>query len=77
VWRPRHATLLAVRAFRVHPDGTRQPISHMAKASRGDVARALLLAGRPAQTPDEVADLARAAGLDVELADGTLDVLER
>jgi cytoplasmic iron level regulating protein YaaA (DUF328/UPF0246 family) len=77
VWKPRHATLLAVRAFRVHPDGSRQPISHMAKASRGDVARALLTAGRPATTPDEVADLARAAGLDVELADGTLDVLER
>jgi cytoplasmic iron level regulating protein YaaA (DUF328/UPF0246 family) len=77
VWKPKQATLLSVRAFRVHPDGTRQPISHMAKASRGDVARALLLAGRPAQTPDEVADLARAAGLDVELADGTLDVLER
>lgn len=77
VWKPQHATLLAVRAFRVHADGTRQPISHMAKASRGDVARALLTAGRPAQTPDEVADLARAAGLDVELAAGTLDVLER
>jgi cytoplasmic iron level regulating protein YaaA (DUF328/UPF0246 family) len=77
VWKPQRATLLAVRAFRVHPDGSRQPISHMAKASRGDVARALLTAARPAQTADEVADLARAAGLDVELADGTLDVLER
>ena len=77
VWRPKAATLLAVRAFRVRADGSRQPISHMAKASRGDVARALLTAGRAAQTPDEVADLARAAGLDVELADGTLDVLER
>jgi len=77
VFRPRHATLLAVRAFRVHPDGRRQPISHMAKASRGDVARALLTAGRPATTPDEIADLARAAGLDVELGAETLDVLER
>ncbi len=77
VWRPRQATLLAVRAFRVHPDGSRQPISHMAKASRGDVARALLTSGRPATSAAEVADLARAAGLDVELADGALDVLER
>jgi cytoplasmic iron level regulating protein YaaA (DUF328/UPF0246 family) len=77
IWKPRQATLLAVRAFRVHPDGTRQPISHMAKASRGDVARALLSAGRRPERPDDVADLARAAGLDVELADGTLDVLER
>lgn len=77
VWKPRAATVLAVRAFRVHPDGSRQPISHMAKASRGDVARALLTAGRPAESPDEVADVARAAGLDVELADGVLDVLER
>lgn len=77
VWRPQHATLLAVRAFRIGPDGARRPISHMAKASRGDVARALLTAGRPAATPAEVADLARAAGLDVELTDATLDVLER
>jgi cytoplasmic iron level regulating protein YaaA (DUF328/UPF0246 family) len=77
VWKPKQATLLSVRAFRVHADGSRQPISHMAKASRGDVARALLTAGRPATTADEVADLACAAGLDVELGDGTLDVLER
>lgn len=77
VWRPMNARLLAVRAFRVHADGTRQPISHMAKASRGDVARALVTAARPATSPDEVADLARTAGLDVELAAGTLDVLER
>jgi cytoplasmic iron level regulating protein YaaA (DUF328/UPF0246 family) len=77
VWKPVHAQLLSVRAFRVHPDGTRQPISHMAKASRGDVARALLTAPRPAASADEVADLARAAGLDVELSDATLDVLER
>lgn len=77
VWKPKHAELLAVRAFRVHGDGTRQPISHMAKASRGDVARALLTASRPATSPDEVADLIRTAGLDVELAAGSLDVLER
>jgi uncharacterized protein len=76
VWRPQHARLLAVRAFRVHADGTRQPISHMAKASRGDVARALLTAPRPAASAAEVADLARAAGLDVKLTLDTIDVLE-
>ena len=77
IWRPRQADLLAVRAFRVHADGGRQPISHMAKASRGDVARILLRASRPAATPDEVVDLVRAAGLDAELSEGALDVLER
>ncbi len=81
VWRPRRATHVAVRAFRVHPDGTRQPISHMAKAARGDVARALLLAPRAPRTPDDVAAAVAAAGLEAELAGSgaawTLDVLER
>lgn len=81
VWRPRHAPRLEVRAFRVHPDGRRQVITHMAKASRGRVARALLTAARAPRTADDVAQAAAAAGLDVELhaRDGgwTLDVLER
>jgi cytoplasmic iron level regulating protein YaaA (DUF328/UPF0246 family) len=81
VWRPAHATHVEVRAFRVHPDGSRQPISHMAKASRGLVARAALSARRLPRTPEQVAAAATAAGLDVELSPPgrrrTLDVLER
>lgn len=53
-WRPTAATTVAVKAS-AH-DGT--PISHMAKAVRGTVARRLLQARRAPRTPTEVADLA-------------------
>ena len=73
-WKPRKATLLAVRAFR-EEKGERKAVSHMAKAVRGEVARALLLAKREAKTPDEVAAVAAEAGFAVELAPGSLDVI--
>jgi cytoplasmic iron level regulating protein YaaA (DUF328/UPF0246 family) len=80
VWRPSRATRVEVRAFRVHPDGRRQVVTHMAKASRGLVARALLLAPRAARRPADVAAAAAAAGLEAELTQGrggwTLDVLQ-
>lgn len=67
-WKPKRATVLSVRAF--HQGKT---VSHMVKATRGDVAR--LLIGQSPTTPDEVADIVRAAGHTVEL-DGThLDVI--
>jgi cytoplasmic iron level regulating protein YaaA (DUF328/UPF0246 family) len=84
VWRPRVATRVEVRAFAVKPDGSRQVISHMAKATRGDVARELLLASAAPRTPADVASVVAAAGLDAELreperagAAWSLDVLER
>ena len=84
VWRPRRATRLEVRAFAVKPDGSRQAISHMAKATRGDVARELLLAGAAPRTPADAASLLAAAGLDAELREPerpggawSLDLLER
>lgn len=73
-WKPRRATLLAVRAFS-EQGGKRKPVSHMAKAVRGEVARALLAAKRPPTDPDAAAALAAAAGFEVELADGSLDVI--
>jgi cytoplasmic iron level regulating protein YaaA (DUF328/UPF0246 family) len=73
-WKPRHATLLAVRAFR-EEKGERKAVSHMAKAVRGDVARALLLAKREPKTPDDVAAVAAAAGFQVELTPASLDVI--
>lgn len=73
-WKPKRATLLAVRAF-TEVDGERKAVSHMAKASRGDVARALLRAKRPPKDPEGAAALAEGAGLTVELGDGTLDVI--
>jgi cytoplasmic iron level regulating protein YaaA (DUF328/UPF0246 family) len=39
-WKPKRATLLAVRAFS-ESGGERKAVSHMAKAVRGDVARVL------------------------------------
>lgn len=75
-WKPRRATLLPVRAFAVAPDGSRKVISHMAKAARGDVARALLASRADPSDPKGVLAVAGKAGLDAELSeDGTLDVL--
>jgi len=57
-WRPSAATTVEVKACTA--DG--RPISHMAKAVRGTVARRVLEAGRPPATPAEVADLAGGDG---------------
>ncbi|HVY79206.1 MAG TPA: peroxide stress protein YaaA [Solirubrobacterales bacterium] len=73
-WKPKRATLLAVRAFR-EENGERVAVSHMAKAVRGDVARALLLAKREPKTPDDVAAVAAEAGFRLELTPASLDVL--
>lgn len=73
-WKPKRATLLAVRAF-TEADGERKPVSHMAKAVRGDVARALLEAKKPPADPQAAAAIAADAGLSVELNDGNLDVI--
>jgi cytoplasmic iron level regulating protein YaaA (DUF328/UPF0246 family) len=73
-WKPKQATLLAVRAFS-EQGGKRKPVSHMAKAVRGEVARALLLAKRAPADPEGAAAVAAAAGFEVELRDGFLDVI--
>ena len=73
-WKPQRAALLAVRAFS-ETDGERKAVSHMAKASRGDVAGALLRAKKAPGDPEGAAAIAEAAGLTVELGDGTLDVI--
>ncbi len=73
-WKPKRATLLAVRAF-TENGGKRKPVSHMAKAVRGDVARALLMAKKPPADPEAAAAIAEAAGFTVELAPGNLDVI--
>ena len=73
-WKPRRSSLLAVRAFSIS-SGKRVPVSHMAKAVRGDVARALLLAKRAPGTPEAAAEVAAAAGFEVELNGSNLDVI--
>jgi cytoplasmic iron level regulating protein YaaA (DUF328/UPF0246 family) len=74
-WTPRKASVLGVRAF-VERNGTRTPVSHMVKATRGTVARIALEASPPPRTPAAVATLVEAAGHRVELTDATLDVIE-
>jgi hypothetical protein len=73
-WKPKRAELLAVRAFS-EVKGKRKPVSHMAKAVRGEVARALLEAKNPPATREAAATLAEAAGFTVELTPGHLDVI--
>jgi uncharacterized protein len=73
-WKPKQASLLAVRAF-TEKNGKRKPVSHMAKAVRGEVARALLEAKVPPADPEGAAAIATAAGFEVELCDGSLDAI--
>lgn len=73
-WKPRRATLLSVRVFS-QSGGVRKPVSHMAKAVRGEVARALLLAKQAPADPEAAVAIARAAGYEVELSGSDLDVI--
>ncbi|MEX0620720.1 MAG: peroxide stress protein YaaA [Solirubrobacterales bacterium] len=74
-WKPKRARLVSVRAF-TESDGSRKAVSHMAKATRGDVARMVLGAGKVPADAGAVAALLEAKGLRVELSDGFLDVIE-
>jgi uncharacterized protein len=73
-WKPKRARLLSVRAFH-EEKGERKAVSHMAKAVRGDVARALLLARTEPKSPEAVAAVATDAGFEVELTPASLDVI--
>src|SRR6185295_14343242 len=73
-WKPKQATLLSVRAF-TEQGGKRKTVSHMAKAVRGEVARALLLAKKSPADPQAAAAIASDAGFEVELTPSTLDVI--
>jgi cytoplasmic iron level regulating protein YaaA (DUF328/UPF0246 family) len=73
-WKPGAAELVAVRAFS-ETRGKRKPVSHMAKAVRGEVARALLEAKSAPRDAAGAATVAEAAGFRVELSPGTLDVI--
>jgi hypothetical protein len=73
-WKPKAATLVAVRAF-TEAKGERKPVSHMAKAVRGEVAKALLEAKKVPGGPEAAAATAERAGFAVELSPGYLDVI--
>jgi uncharacterized protein len=74
MWKPQRATLLAVCAF-TEENGERKAVSHMAKAVRGDVVRALLEARKAPADPEAAAAITEAAGFTVELNDGNLDAI--
>ncbi|MFY9487388.1 MAG: peroxide stress protein YaaA [Solirubrobacterales bacterium] len=65
-WRPAEGTTVNVRAF-LETHGKRQVITHMAKATRGEVARVLIKSSTAASSPEELADQAESAGMRVEL----------
>ena len=65
-WRPSAGRLLEVRPLH-EANGNRTVISHMAKATRGDVARLLVEAPDVPGTPEEIAALVEAGGLRTEL----------
>jgi len=73
-WAPRKAERVSVRAF-TEQEGGRTAVSHMVKATRGDVARVLL--EQPVESAGAAAEVVRAAGYEVELGAGTLDVIYR
>lgn len=75
-WKPREADLYAVRPFTEYPDGSRKPVSHWAKATRGDVTRHLLRARSMPKTIEAAADLLERTGYRIELGTKTLDVIE-
>ena len=81
-WQPRSATVVAVRAFTESAGGVRKPLSHMATATRGDVARLVVSARSDPKDPAALAALVEKSGLAVELgrpakagAPWTLDVI--
>jgi hypothetical protein len=73
-WKPKRSDLLSVRAFS-QTKGKRKPVSHMAKAVRGEVARALLEVKKPPESPEAAATIAESTGFTVELTPGHLDVI--
>jgi cytoplasmic iron level regulating protein YaaA (DUF328/UPF0246 family) len=73
-WKPKQAMLLAVRAFTEQGD-ERKPVSQMAKAVRGEVARALLEAEKPPADPEAAASIAERTGHVIELTNGYLDAI--
>ena len=60
-------TAITVRVESVQPDGTRKVVSHFNKHYKGELARVLALSEQDPISIDEVAAIARAAGMTVEI----------
>ena len=64
-------TAITVRVESVQPDGTRKVVSHFNKHYKGELARVLALSEQDSTSIDEVAAIARAAGMTVEITSPT------
>ncbi|HEX2144236.1 MAG TPA: peroxide stress protein YaaA [Glycomyces sp.] len=67
VWSPKDRGV-SVRVFKEDADGKRTIVTHMAKATRGEVARALLAGGARLESATDLGDFLSAQGLKVELS---------
>lgn len=65
-WKPADGVLLGVRVF-IEEDGERNVVTHMAKATRGDVARILVESKDASDEPAGVEKIVADAGLRTEL----------
>jgi cytoplasmic iron level regulating protein YaaA (DUF328/UPF0246 family) len=72
-WRPQ---AVQVRVFRER-EGKRTVVSHMAKATRGAVARALLAGAADPATPEELVKTLADLGYAAELTGRAVDVVEK
>ena len=68
VWNPKNRGV-TIRVCREDADGKRSVVTHMAKATRGEVARALLASGVQPSTPAELGDFLSSQGWKVELTE--------
>ena len=64
-------TAITVRVESVQPDGTRKVVSHFNKHYKGELARVLALSEQDPTSIDELAAIARAAGMTVEITSST------
>lgn len=68
VWGPKDRGV-AVRVFKEDAEGGRTVITHMAKATRGEVARALLAGGARPESAADLSDFLASQGWKVELSE--------
>jgi cytoplasmic iron level regulating protein YaaA (DUF328/UPF0246 family) len=69
-WKPANGVLLGVRVF-VEEDGERNVVTHMAKATRGDVARILVESKSTSDEPAGIEKIVADTGLRTELVEPT------
>lgn len=68
VWGPKNRGV-SVRVYKEDATGKRSVVTHMAKATRGEVARALLASSAQPTTPAELGDFLASHGWKVELSE--------